>query len=178
MINRLLFRLSSRLPCRLIHVDGRPYLERYYVGQAFGATFYLHRFLSADREEHTHNHPWGWGRALVLCGGYDEEVATDLTAATAARDGYTVEHRRIRLWNRVDGSHFHRIANALPGTWTLFFHGPRPRIGLEPKGWGFLRRDGLGRTVFNPCRSGDTEWWLRAPVGRDAGRAPLPGQRR
>jgi hypothetical protein len=179
MINKLLFKLSARLPCRHIRVDGRPYLERYYLGQMFGATFYLHRFLSSDPERHTHNHPWGWGRALVLRGGYDEEVATDLTTSSA--DGYLSETRRIRWWNRVDGSHFHRIANAKPGTWTLFFHGPRAKVDrghvTQLKGWGFLSR-GDHCVTFTPYAPGPSEgagWWLTAPTGRDAGRVPLYG---
>lgn len=177
MINKLLFKLSARLPCRQIRVDGKPYLERYYLGQLFGATFYLHRFLSSDQERHTHNHPWGWGRALVLCGGYDEEVATDLT--TSAAGGYLAETRRVRWWNRVDGSHFHRIANAKPGTWTLFAHGPRVMIDrghvTQPKGWGFLSRSG-NAVVYLPFPSAASDWWLTAPKGRDAGRVPLYGQ--
>lgn len=179
MINKLLFKLSARLPCRHIRVDGKPYLERYYVGQLFGATFYLHRFLSSDQERHTHNHPWSWGRALVLCGGYDEEVATDLT--TSSVDGYLAETRRIRWWNQVDGSHFHRIANAKPGTWTLFFHGPRATVErghvTQLKGWGFLSR-GDHCVTFTPFNSGGTppgDWWLWEPKGRDAGRVPLYG---
>ena len=179
MINKLLFKLSARLPCRHIRVDGKPYLERYYLGQMFGATFYLHRFLSSDKEHHTHNHPWGWGRALVLRGGYDEEVATDLTTSSA--DGYLSETRRVRWWNRVDGSHFHRIANAKPGTWTLFFHGPRAKVDrghvTQLKGWGFLSR-GDHCVTFTPYAPGPSEgagWWLTAPTGRDAGRVPFGG---
>lgn len=172
MINRLLYRLTSRLPCRLIQVEGRPYLERYYLGQLLGATFYLHRFVSSDRERHTHNHPWGWGRALVLCGGYDEEVATDLSSA--APEGYVVETRRVRFWNLVNGSHFHRIANAEPGTWTLFFHGPRARVGIRQKGWGFLHKEGECAVYvpFQPGRGEGSGWWRTAPQGRHAGRVP------
>ncbi len=178
LVNRLLFRLTANRPTRLIKLDGRPYLERYYLGQWLGATFYLHRFVSSDTEHHLHNHPWTWGRALVLSGGYDEEVVTDL--APAHESGCLVETRRITWWNRVDGSHFHRIANAAPGTWTLFFHGPRVRVrqgmASKPKGWGFLERDlrdGEWATVFTPYPSSSREWWWDAPTGALSGREPL-----
>ena len=52
MINRLLFNLTKRMPCKLINVHGEPYLERYFAGELFGVTFYLHRFLSCDGDEH------------------------------------------------------------------------------------------------------------------------------
>jgi len=174
--NRWLFNLSGGMPCRHIRTDAGPYLERYYVGRVLGVTFYLHRFLSGDRERHLHNHPWGWARALVLAGGYDEEVVHDL--ATAAPDGCVTRPRRIRLWNRVNGNHFHRIANAAPGTWTLFFHGPRSVVhvpdghGPRLKGWGFLNVY-PGLVAFEPFRSGDPQWFLSAPKGRNAGRVPL-----
>lgn len=174
-VDRWLYDFSARLPVRLIQVNGKPYLERYYLGSALGVTFYLHRFVSADREEHVHNHPWGWGRALVLSGGYDEEVATDL-CPRASESGCVTVTRRVRWWNRVDGSHFHRIANAERGTWTLFFHGPRTalRSGMAGiwKGWGFLERQG-GDTVFRPYPSAGHEWWRTAARGAESGRVVL-----
>jgi len=184
MINRLLYHLTAALPCRLIpRNESEPYLERYYVGQLFGATFYLHRFVSNDEEPHLHNHPWGWGRALVLTGGYDEEVVTDLCphATPAGGSGCITERRRITWWNKVNGNHFHRIANAAPGTWTLFFHGPRTQVKMgeetKPKGWGFLENFyGVGLhhvTVYRPFPVTSGAWWLTAPKGRESGREPL-----
>lgn len=177
-VNYLLYHLTSRLPTRLIMLDDRPYLERYYVGRLFGATFYLHRFVSSDTERHLHNHPWGWGRALVLCGGYDEECVIDISPADPS--GCLVDRRRVRWWNRVDGNHFHRIANAYPGTWTLFFHGPRTKVSLGMtsvfKGWGFLERgliDGERATVFRGCASTASSWWISAPTGKESNREPL-----
>lgn len=174
MINRLLFKLSAGLRCRLITINDKPYLERYYMGELFGVTFYLHRFVSADRERHLHNHPWGWARALVLSGGYDEESVHDLTIATPT--GCLIQTRRVNWWNRVNGNHFHRIANAAPGTWTLFFHGPRVQIGegmaTYAKGWGFLERD-TDTVRFRPFLSANSNWKDTAPFGRDAGRVPL-----
>lgn len=186
MINKLLFAITARLPARLINVNGAPYLERYYVGQMCGATIYLHRFVSADRERHLHNHPWVWGRALVLSGSYGEEVVTDLTTQVA--DGCTMLRRRVRWWNRIDGNHFHRIADAAPGTWTLMVHGPRKvrRFGMTSRllGWGFLETgstpDGERVTYYREHKRTLDEalqWWLTAPLGRDVGRVPLGEER-
>lgn len=136
-VNRLLYWLTARLPCRLISLDSGPYLERYYLGEWFGVTCYLHRFVSGDSERHMHNHPWAHGRALVLSGSYVEEVAVDLYGG-----GCLTERHTVRWWNVVNGNTFHRIHEAKPGTWTLFMHGERQRIKLgmtsRLKGWGFI----------------------------------------
>ena len=182
-MNKLLYWLAGFLPVRLIQLDGRPYLERYYLGQLFGVTFYLHRFVSSDTERHLHNHPWKWGRAIVLAGGYVEEFVRDL-CPLAGSNGCVTDHRYIGFWNRVDGNSFHRIAAASPGTWTLFFHGPRQMIlrggASVPKGWGFLERldceDGPTLTVFRPFPSGEPGWWRKAPPGARSKREALPSQ--
>lgn len=179
MLNELLYAITSRLPCRIIpREDGGPYLERYYVGELLGTKFYLHRFVSSDREPRLHNHPWTWGRALVLSGGYDEEVVTDLCphalSATNERLGCVTRIRRVNWWNVVDGSHFHRVACADKGTWTLFMHGKRAVCGYAEvrKGWGFIEKEGH-QTVFTPYPAGDLKWWETAPVGAAIGRSPL-----
>lgn len=182
MINGLLYRLTAGLPCRLINLESGPYLERYYLGEVFGVTFYLHRFVSSDSERHVHNHPWGWGRALILSGGYLEERAVDLCPLIAGSGCVTTFTRR-RWYNRVDGHHFHRIHDAEPGTWTLFFHGKRQRVERKDwthadveKGWGFLERVMLSRTaatVFTPYPSAKSQWWKTAAVGAKVGRVPL-----
>ena len=181
MRNKLLFWLSGFLPVRFIDVDGRPYLERYYVGQLFGVTFYLHRFVRSDSERNLHNHPWGWGHSLVLRGGYDEEVLTDLVPHVNEAGGL-VEIRTVRFWNRINGNYFHRIVGVAPGTWTLFFHGPRKTIRLGSvsanKGWGFIGRvdlgGGLQGTLFTPfTASPGPGWHVIAPRGRHTKRMPL-----
>lgn len=175
MIKKLLYRLTANLPCRLIELDSGPYLERYYVGQLFGVTFYLHRFVSPDSERHLHNHPWDWGRSLVLSGSYVEERAVDLCPHASA-SGCITQRRRIRWWNKVNGNDFHQIHDADPNTWTLFFHGKRTRIkcGMASiaKGWGFLETVDRETTIFRPFRSANSEWWLFAPLGSEAGRLP------
>ena len=167
MINKLFFKLSGRLPCRLIELDNGPYLERYYVGKYLGVTFYLHRFVSADSERHIHNHPWGWGASLILAGKYVEERCLDI-CPTVEGSGCITDMIHRHWFNRVDGNTFHRIHDAEPGTWTLFLHGPR----IEGKGWGFFERQNEV-TVFRSHTSAPTRWWEEAPKGRNSGRVPL-----
>ncbi|WP_295802162.1 hypothetical protein [uncultured Microbulbifer sp.] len=185
-MNKLLYWLTGRLPVRFINLDSGPYLERYYLGQLFGITFYLHRFVSSDSERHLHNHPWGWGGSLILCGSYEEERALDLCPA-AGPAGCLTERVRRRWYNQVNGNTIHRIHDAAPGTWTLFFHGPRQMVrrpsrhvpgkfALAPKGWGFFEQRELiseYRTEFVEHQISYGEWWLTAPKGIDAGRVPL-----
>lgn len=181
MINRLLYKLTAGLPARLIKLDGVPYIERYYLGTLLGVTFYLHRFVSSDSERHLHNHPWTNGAALILAGGYVEERVIDLCPFTDS--GCITESKYKRWWNRVDCNTFHRISDAKRGTWTLFMHGQRVRLGDgRLKGWGFLGSAAPwshGKpnpvTVFTPYAGGEDKpeyarWWLDAPKGRDVGR--------
>ena len=181
MINRFLFWLTARLPCRLIRMESGPYLERYYLGQLFGVTFYLHRFVSSDSERHVHNHPWRRGGALILTGGYIEERALDICPAAGPSGCWTRRIRR-RWFNRVDANTVHRIHSAQRPTWTLFFHSPRPKVEGTNKGWGFFEQVELEHlpsdhprrfiTTFNPYPVSHGNWWETAPRGRDAGREP------
>ena len=177
MVNHLLYVLSARLRCRLIYPDGRLYLERYYLGQLLGVTFYLHRFVGTDGDRHVHNHPWSHSLAVVLSGGYDETVATDISPRSHHASGCAVRKRRVRWLNWIPGHRFHKIDRTQPGTWTLFCHGARRRVGShrEYKGWGFLERVDAVTVVYRQYTGADSgvAWWLTAPVGRDAGRAPL-----
>ena len=179
MINRFLFWLSARLRIRKIDLASGPYLERYYLGRVLGVTFYLHRFVSSDSERHLHNHPWGWGGSLILTGGYTEERALDLCPA-AGPSGCLVKYIERRWFNVVNGNTVHRIHNARPGTWSLFFHGPRVEVGEQLKGWGFFERLHIASgaqpesaAVFRPYPVSHGNWWERAPLGADAGRVPL-----
>lgn len=174
-LNKLLYKLTGGLPCRVICLGDVPYLERYYVGKVFGVTIYLHRFVSSDSERHVHNHPWRRGLSLILAGSYVEERATDMS--NISRSGCLTTMTRRRWFNRVDGNTFHRIHRAEPGTWSLFMHGPRQQIngdlyGLGPKidkGWGFFDNG-----QFTPHTSSPPDWHLTAHHGRHVpGRAPL-----
>ena len=175
MISKLLYRLTENRPCKLIELDSGPYLERYYLGQCFGVTFYLHRFVSSDSERNLHNHPWRWGRAIILTGSYFEERAIDL-CPHAGSSGCMTQRKRVRWMNVVNANVFHQIYDAKPNTWTLFFHSERVMInqGMANvlKGWGFLESVESKATMFIPVNSTNIEWWLKAPKGRDVGRVP------
>lgn len=167
MIRRLLYRISGRLPCRLISRDGQPYLERYYLGRLGPVTAYLHRFVGRDGDAETHDHPWR-ALSLVLAGGYTED-----RARLNGDQPPQIRQRRVR-WGNVLWLHsLHRIAETEPDTWTLFLHGPRR------KRWGFVRYiqpdasssgGSLYHQPFPPWRGED---WQNAPRGRDAHRETM-----
>lgn len=177
MIRKLLYKLTGRLPCRLIKVDDKPYMERYYVGRVFGVTAYLHRFVQGDGDRHVHDHPWDWSLGWVLAGGYEEERLTGFDPA----GGWQQKTRRVRWWrpNFIGRRTFHRITEPEPETWTLFLH------GRKTKGWGFL----APAEEFLPGQQGvvyhqpldlaaSAGWRERAQPGARAGRAALGyGQR-
>lgn len=175
-----LFELSGDLPCRLIHrAPGKRYLERYHLGEHAGHTFYLHRFVEADKDEETHDHPWH-AATLVLKGGYLEETLHSVTVNDLSASA---------IWQREGDSHelmggglmsgsFHRIMDAEPETWTLFCHGQRLNS------WGFLRTTERGFEYVNYKHAISSvpepfdgaykvDWPIRAPLGKDTDRAPL-----
>ena len=173
LIRKLLYRFSSRLPCRIITRDGSPYLERYFLFQWFGLTAYLHRFVGADGDEEVHNHPWN-SLAICLAGGYMEERVTGMCIL----QGWAYRLRAIRpgSFNRIRANDFHRIAATDPETWTLFIHG-KTRLG-----WGFLHLDknplitnGAEVRFYQPYPlTNGSKWWLTAPLGRESSsRTPL-----
>lgn len=190
MLNKFLFWFTGRLPCRLIQLDSGPYLERYYLGQWkwLKVIFYLHRYVSSDSERHVHNHPWEWGGSLILAGSYIEERVIDI-CPHANDAGCWTKYRKVRWFNRVNCNTFHRVHNAKSGTWSLFFHGARPRIGGREKGWGFLSAVGIDMsadyvaehdhsmpsniTQFVPYPVSHGNWWETYPIGSEAGREPL-----
>jgi hypothetical protein len=163
VIRGLLRRWARRLHVRTIAIDGRPYLRRYLVAQAFGCELYLHEFLTADGERHLHDHPWAWSGSLVLAGGYVEQVLRHL-------DGYAgpCTELRTRAAPAVNlvGRGFHRIHSVFPETWTLFAVGPRRKM------WGFLEFiEADGVTIYHQPldydRSADPVDWSRFPRGAD-----------
>ena len=165
-IQKALFKVGERLPCRLINHPGRaPYLERYYISTVFGYTFYLHRFVTGDGDRKPHDHPWNaW--SLVLTGWYLERVVTafDLTHIR----GYRSNSRMLKRgrFNRISSNKFHQIEKLRPNTWTLFCHGPRE------KGWGFLQinnyHDSSELAYRQPLDiDANLNWHLTAPYGRD-----------
>lgn len=165
-MNRLLYWITGRLPCRIISDDGAAYLERYYLATLFGVRLYLHRFVGSDPARGLHCHPWPWAVSLILSGWYFEET----------RSG----ERRVRWLNFLLGDSFHRVVlptwpsgRPLP-CWTLFAH-----RAAYVKPWGFLRSFATDISphamLWQPhdhMTGGDGtahrgEWWLKAPRGID-----------
>jgi len=120
MIRSLLFKLQSRLKTRQIAHGGKPYLERSYLGTAFGLRFYLHRFVACD-EDGVHDHPFLYSCSLILAGWYFE-------------DRWSKRYKR-RWINFLGPNDMHRVVLPPNGrdVWTLFIHSARVRP------WGFLR---------------------------------------
>ncbi len=108
--------------------DGAPKIHRHYLlgtGKTFGV--FLHHFVGSDARTVFHDHPWTWGVALVLRGGYTEE--------SRDRDGTTFARRWLgagRINVLLPGV-FHRVElrDGRPA-WTLFIHARKVRR------WGFL----------------------------------------
>jgi hypothetical protein len=120
-----------------------PYMDRYTLRRQRDSgsnpwRLYLHNILAADSCGH-HNHPSTWSFSIVLWGSYTEEVLDPLCMSghhgcRAPR----VDTRRVRWWNWIPASKYHRITELHPGpgakgVWTLFVCGP-----LTGKGWGFF----------------------------------------
>ncbi|RQZ08943.1 hypothetical protein DF105_01185 [Burkholderia stagnalis] len=156
MLRSILFRISGRLPCRIISVSSRPYLERYYLFTLFGVRVYLHRFVGSDPDRELHDHPWPWAISLIVAGWYYEQT----------RAGTTV----VRWFNALTGDTFHRVIlprdHGVHECWTIFVH-----RAADVKPWGFLRDKGQLGVVFTPFSypTGvkQSEWWKHAPRGRD-----------
>lgn len=182
MIAKLLYRLSARLRCRRIDLDSGRYLERYFLGDHLGRTWYLHRFVRNDSERHLHNHPWRYGWSLILTGWYDEEGAVDVCPHAGPAGMLTEIHRR-HWFNRIDGATAHRIVAARAETWTLVCHSGRQRLpDGSLKGWGFFDRlmgptqlpdrpQPFG-TIFKSVHGG-ARGSADYPLGKDADRAPF-----
>jgi len=160
MLQSLLFRLSGRLPCRIINgPDKEPYLERYYLFGIAGWHCYLHRFVASDPDRGLHDHPWGRAFSLILSGNYDEVSFAD---TSAPERGQRIRNYRAGNINRLRGDDFHRVV-LKPGqrAWTLFGHGPRV------KGWGFV----IDGDYLPFARDGDDvrhrNWWRTAPKGAE-----------
>lgn len=167
-MQRFLWWVTQWLRVRVIYVDGRPYLERYYLGRVFDWTAYLHRFVREDSERWLHDHPWRLAVSVVLAGGYLEERWRWLCPQV----GLVTEVCCVTWGNILRGRDFHRIIHVLPGTWTLFLHGRRA------KEWGFVEevrpRIGQGcmfdyQQPFPVERTAD--WASDAPLARDYRRA-------
>lgn len=160
---RQLYDVSGELPCYLINRCDTPYLERYYVGQKFGYTVYLHRFVRRDPINLFHSHSWGRGYSIVLAGSYVEERF----------DGST---ENVNWWNLIQGNVLHRTASIggpFFDCWTLFVHN-----AYVHEQWQMKRR-GPGRITYSEYRKSakDDKWWEYCAKGKDSKRLPLEGRK-
>lgn len=102
---------------------------------------FFHRIATSDFRWELHNHPWRWGLAIILWGGYYEHrrVEGDLSDWSTG----SVIRRRVRPGSIVFLRHtdFHRV-ELIDGrpSYSLFIAGPLM------SGWGF-RKDGVGPYV-------------------------------
>jgi hypothetical protein len=180
LFRRLLHTATARLPVRIITAeidgveDGVPLFERYLVGRLprfgrwGGGVIYLHHYLRSDPDDSLHDHPWNWGIALPLAGGYDEvRLAGFDTGGMRLKTTRRPPGRAYRL----TGADFHRVVLHGPTSWSLFIHGPLT------KAWGFLRpaAESNAATVrFDAPNNWDMDelrYWQAARRGRDVARA-------
>ena len=179
-MKRLLYWITSHLPCRIISDAGRPYLERYYLCTVFGIRFYLHRFVDSDPGRGLHDHPWPWAASIILHGWYWEErrgiEKSEIARMLAVEFGTEgIVRNRVRWFNWLLGDNFHRVVlplvpikgdgvwyNHTQPCWTLFFHKAE-----NHKRWGFLRKlPGIDHLVYVHHESSTSTWWREVPTGK------------
>lgn len=154
-MRKFLFWLTSRLPCRIISEDERPYMERYYLASFCGLVLYIHRFVDSDPDRGLHDHPWPWAFSIILAGWYLEHNRSGI--------------KTVRWLNFLLADSFHRVV--LPegkDVYTLFIHRAK-----KAKGWGFWNGTEEAaeytKYVYPPgAPQSFNKWWLNAPKGRDA----------
>lgn len=160
MIKSILFYIAMQRPAKIIHENGTPYLERYYLFSIYKLRFYLHRFVASDPDRGLHNHPWRWAISFILLGEYLEIL-----------EG---RYKIIRWFNFITGDKFHRVklSHYLSGqekeVWTLFIH-----PNNYSKDWGFMRPDAQGILKYIPwiprhreAGNTKTEWEKTQPLGK------------
>lgn len=167
--NEFMLELTASMPMKQIDVGGKPYLQRYYAGTlGDGSDLWLHRFLSADGEEHLHSHPWE-GLSIVLAGGYEEEIKNNATQILKTRrreppfrlrpvfTDLMGEAKDVIFLSDLAGYGemitpftWHRIVHVEPDTWTLMVVRSE-RLPL----WFFDEGDG----DIEPRASSPRDWW-------------------
>lgn len=153
-----LIKITKIFPLRRISGRDGDYLHRWYIaghvpewvsGDGLLAwlpfTIYVHRFLRADADRETHNHPWTWSRSIIIFGGYIEERLT--------KDGPILIDRKPGDSHEIKHNTFHRVARLYEDdAWTIFITGPRRGS------WGFMTKHGfVNWETFIKAREQDNE---------------------
>lgn len=113
-------------PDVLLHVHGKPYLERWFVVPRNDVmNVYLHRFVASDEDRALHDHR-GENRSWLLEGEYLEHTTTDAPQLLCAGDSISRGAEQLHRVELIDGK---------PAL-SLFFIGPIVRD------WGFKCPDG------------------------------------
>lgn len=172
----LLHYIARRKPIKQIYVrenDEKPYLERFYLGEFRGYTFYLHRMLGPDADRDLHNHPWRRAHSVILYGEYIERrlefgfqrrnIEFIPGSVINVIRGYYF-YSTIRRYNFLGEYSWHSIVEIKePETWTLFWHSAWFRS------WGFLRETGFQPMKHLVDGSYTSKWWEKpnCPLGKD-----------
>jgi hypothetical protein len=171
MTNEDLLEITKSMPMRQIDVKGKPYLQRYFAGTTTDDyDIFIHRFLSADGDEHLHSHPRE-SYSFVMIGEYSENI-NGVNRVRPGRGWLTKTQLLDMLSNQPSGAHdllfrlrgsgfvycaepltpfdYHRIVSVEPETWSLFVVGPQ----ILPY-WYFKEPNG----DIVPVKSSPRDWW-------------------
>lgn len=127
-----LSRPNGKIPFAYVipdYLNDRPYLTRLVPWRLLGLRPLLHHFHQGDGDRALHNHPWKWSLSIILKGSYTEERIAREHPLSSARRTVT---RKVRWFNLLRDTDFHRVAELHGDVWTLFITGPRTQD------WGFL----------------------------------------
>jgi hypothetical protein len=114
----------SGLRCtRLVHDDGRPYLDRYHLVDTEAVSVRLHHWRSGDDQRAPHDHPWPNMTAVVVGELLEHTASGDL----ALEPGAIVTRPAAEA---------HTIDLVTDDAWTLFVTGHIERR------WGFYTSSG------------------------------------
>lgn len=162
--NDYMLKLTANMPMKQIDVNGKPYMQRYFAGTtADDYDIFIHRFLSADGEEHLHSHPRD-SYSLVITGGYNEETGCEVGSVWLPPKVFVLQDVLTFpiMISAVDffGRHisvfdWHRITSVEPETWSMFIVGPY----ILPF-WCFKEKDG----TITPVASSPRDWWKSCGV--------------
>ncbi len=150
--------ITARLaPPRTFHGTSGLYLSRWTLVEALadgplldGQTeplprwrICLHHFHRSDEDRALHTHPWRWGVALQLAGGYREERRADDRVVVRDCPPGTVVTLGASTAHRVD------LLDEERGAWSLIVTGPLVVSGDSVGSWGFVDRE---TWAFTPWR--------------------------